>query len=260
MGQEEQSKGCFTELESMEVLGMIKVVTSAERHTSNKGWIHSEFSFSFADYEDPSNAHFGCMLAHNDNELKPQQGFRRHPHHDLEIVTYVIEGQLHHSDSLGHEQDLKSSTIQVISAGTGIEHEERNIRDEKPVRFLQMWFLPESPGIRPAYQVHSFKHCERLNRLQPVVSGSGLEGALIIAQDVNLYLSRLENGQQLEYPQQEQRRTHIYVVSGHVEITCKDGDFQLGPGDAARIHKRCPLKIQATGNEDVSELVLTDLP
>ncbi|URJ50315.1 pirin family protein [Paenibacillus polymyxa] len=239
---------------------MIKIVTSAERHTSNKGWIHSEFSFSFADYEDPSNAHFGCMLAHNDNELEPQQGFKRHPHHDLEIVTYVIEGQLHHSDSLGHEQDLKSGSIQVLSAGTGIEHEERNTGDERPVRFLQMWFLPESPGIQPSYQVQRFKHSERLNRLQPVVSGSEVEGALSIAQDINLYLSRLEKGQQLEYPQQEERRTHIYVVNGHVEVTCQDGDFQLGPGDAARIQKSCNLKIRATGNEDISELVFVDLP
>ncbi|WP_262384763.1 cupin domain-containing protein [Paenibacillus terrae] len=98
-----------------------------------------------------------------------------------------------------------------------------------------------------------------LNHLQPAVSGAGLEGTLFIAQDVNLYLSRLEKGQQLDYPQQEERRTHIYVVSGHVEVTCQDGNFQLGPGDAARIHKSCHLKLQATGNEDVSELVLADL-
>ncbi|WP_232795302.1 pirin family protein [Paenibacillus sp. ICGEB2008] len=92
------------------------------------------------------------------------------------------------------------------------------------------------------------------------MSGSEVEGALSIAQDINLYLSRLEKGQQLEYPQQEERRTHIYIISGHVEVTCQDGEFQLKPGDAARIQNNCTLKILATGNEEVSELVLVDLP
>ena len=98
---------------------MIKIVTSVERHTSEKGWIHSEFSFSFADYDDPSNSHFGCLLALNDNQLQPQEGFKKHPHHDLEIVSLVISGTLQHEDDLGNQHVLEAGTVQVMSAGTG---------------------------------------------------------------------------------------------------------------------------------------------
>ncbi|MBY0220085.1 pirin family protein [Paenibacillus illinoisensis] len=241
---------------------MIKVVTSEERHTSDRGWIHSEFSFSFADYDDPSNAHFGCLLAHNDNTLMPQEGFKRHPHHDLEIVSYVISGRLKHTDSMGTEQILEPGTVQVMSAGTGVEHSETNPSEDEPVRFLQMWFLPSQRMLKPSYTNRQFDPQEQLNRLCPVVSGQGVEGAegaLPIAQDVTCYLTQLESGKKIMYPQHEDRRTHFFLISGHVDITCADGNFNLKPGDAARIRKSCDLQITSTGSE-VAEFVLVDLP
>ncbi|MBE7683038.1 MULTISPECIES: pirin family protein [Paenibacillus] len=241
---------------------MIKVVTSEERHTSDRGWIHSEFSFSFADYDDPSNAHFGCLLAHNDNTLMPQEGFKRHPHHDLEIVSYVISGRLKHTDSMGTEQILEPGTVQVMSAGTGVEHSETNPSEDEPVRFLQMWFLPSQRMLKPSYTNRQFDPQEQLNRLCPVVSGQGVEGAegaLPIAQDVTCYLTQLESGKKIMYPQHEDRRTHLFLISGHVDITCADGNFNLKPGDAARIRKSCDLQITSTGSE-VAEFVLVDLP
>lgn len=241
---------------------MIKVVTSEERHTSDRGWIHSEFSFSFADYDDPSNAHFGCLLAHNDNTLMPQEGFKRHPHHDLEIVSYVISGRLKHTDSMGTEQILEPGTVQVMSAGTGVEHSETNPSEDEPVRFLQMWFLPSQRMLKPSYTNRQFDAQEQLNRLCPVVSGQGMEGAegaLPIAQDVTCYLTQLESGKKIMYPQHEDRRTHLFLISGHVDITCAGGNFNLKPGDAARIRKSCDLQITSTGSE-VAEFVLVDLP
>ncbi|WP_336783977.1 pirin family protein [Paenibacillus illinoisensis] len=241
---------------------MIKVVTSEERHTSDRGWIHSEFSFSFADYDDPSNAHFGCLLAHNDNTLMPQEGFKRHPHHDLEIVSYVISGNLKHTDSMGTEQVLEPGTVQVMSAGTGVEHSETNPSEDEPVRFLQMWFLPSQRMLKPSYTNRQFDPQEQLNRLCPVVSGQGVEGAegaLPISQDVTCYLTQLESGKKIMYPQHEDRRTHLFLISGHVDIACADGNFNLKPGDAARIRKSCDLQITSTGSE-VAEFVLVDLP
>ncbi|NUU75541.1 pirin family protein [Paenibacillus xylanilyticus] len=241
---------------------MIKVVTSEERHTSDRGWIHSEFSFSFADYDDPSNAHFGCLLAHNDNTLMPQEGFKRHPHHDLEIVSYVISGKLKHTDSMGTEQVLEPGTVQVMSAGTGVEHSETNPSEDEPVRFLQMWFLPSQRMLKPSYTNQRFEQQAQLNRLCPIVSGQGgegAEGALHISQDVTCYLTQLESGKKIMYPQHEDRRTHFFLISGHVEITCADGNFNLKPGDAARIRKSCDLQITSTGSES-AEFVLVDLP
>ncbi|MGF9700530.1 pirin family protein [Paenibacillus sp. MABNR03] len=241
---------------------MIKVVTSEERHTSDRGWIHSEFSFSFADYDDPSNAHFGCLLAHNDNTLMPQEGFKRHPHHDLEIVSYVISGKLKHTDSMGTEQVLEPGTVQVMSAGTGVEHSETNPSEDEPVRFLQMWFLPSQRMLKPSYTNQRFEQQAQLNRLCPIVSGQGgegAEGALHISQDVTCYLTQLESGKKIMYPQHEDRRTHFFLISGHVEITCADGNFNLKPGDAARIRKSCDLQIMSTGSES-AEFVLVDLP
>lgn len=241
---------------------MIKVVTSEERHTSDRGWIHSEFSFSFADYDDPSNAHFGCLLAHNDNTLMPQEGFKKHPHHDLELVSYVISGTLKHTDSMGTEQLLEPGTVQVMSAGTGVEHSETNPSADEPVRFLQMWFLPSERMLKPSYTNRRIEPQEYLNRLCPIVSGQGgegSEGALPISQDVTCYLSHLESGKKLMYPQHEDRRTHLFLISGHVEIHCSDGNFNLKPGDAARIRKSCDLQITSTDSEP-AEFVLVDLP
>ncbi|MCM3175467.1 pirin family protein [Paenibacillus sp. MER 99-2] len=241
---------------------MIKVVTSEERHTSDRGWIHSEFSFSFADYDDPSNAHFGCLLAHNDNTLMPQEGFKRHPHHDLEIVSYVISGTLKHTDTMGTEELLEPGTVQVMSAGTGVEHSETNPSTEEPVRFLQMWFLPSERKVKPTYTNRRFQPEDHLNRLCPVVSGQGgegTEGALPIHQDVTCYLAKLESGKKLMYPQHEDRRTHLFLISGHISIECADGNFDLKPGDAARIRKSCDLQITGTGSE-AAEFVLVDLP
>jgi len=249
----------------MEVYVMIKIVTSAERHTSEKEWIHSEFSFSFADYEDPSNSHFGCLLAHNDNQLQPQEGFNKHPHHDLEIVSYVISGELQHEDDMGNQHILEAGTVQVMSAGTGLQHAETNPSTIDPVRFLQMWFLPSSPNLEPRWAYRNFPKEMMTNQWQPVVVGQKElqtedHSPLSIQQDVTIYLPILETGKELVFPQKEDRRTHLFLISGNLEIQCDEGTFHLEPGDAARIHKACDLNIKGSSSEGISEFILVDLP
>ncbi|BCG61023.1 pirin family protein [Paenibacillus sp. URB8-2] len=239
---------------------MIKVVTSAERHTSNREWIHSEFSFSFADYDDPSNAHFGCLLAHNENELKPKQGMHRHPHHDLEIITYVVSGILRHEDNLGNKADLQAGSVQVMSAGTGISHSETNPSETENVRFLQIWLLPNRAGLPPKWDAKYFPPDSRRNTLLPVAAGNGADGALAVHENAVVYLATLATGRELTYPQTEERRTHVFLMDGHAEIHCSDGHFHLRPGDAARIRKCCDLKIKGMSSEGNAELILIDLP
>lgn len=239
---------------------MIKVVTSAERHTSNREWIHSEFSFAFADYDDPSNAHFGSLLAHNENELKPGQGMHEHPHHDLEIITYVAEGTLRHEDSLGNKADLQAGTVQVMSAGTGLHHSETNPSETDNVKFVQIWLLPAQAGLPPAWDAKHFPREMRLNHLLPVVSGRGDEGAVAVNETATVYVSALETGKELVHSTEETRRLHLFVLSGHVELECDDGAFQLAPGDAARLRKCCDLRIKGTGSTEDAELILIDLP
>lgn len=239
---------------------MIKVVTSAERHTSNREWIHSEFSFSFADYDDPSNAHFGALLAHNDNELNPGQGMHEHPHHDLEIITYVVSGVLKHQDDLGNQAELQAGSVQVMSAGTGINHSETNPSESENVRFLQIWLLPDRPGVSPSWDAKFYPRDLKINTLLPVASGAAAEGSMELGEDVTIYLSLLETNQELHYPQVEDRRTHIYLISGNLEVGCSDGVFQLQPGDAARIRKSCDLTLKGTSSEGEAEFILIDLP
>lgn len=141
---------------------MIKVVTSEERHTSYKGPIHSELSFSFSDYDDPSNAHFGCLLALNDNVVAPGEGINAHSHHDLEIVTYIVSGTLRHWDDTGNTKDLETGSLQIMSAGIGISHSENNPSEQYPLRFIQMWFLPSQRDLLPAWDSRYYTQEERM--------------------------------------------------------------------------------------------------
>lgn len=241
---------------------MFKVITSAERHTSDRGWIHSEFSLSYSDYDDPSNAHFGCLLVHNDNTLKPLEGFKSHPHHDLELVSYIISGTLRHTDDLGNETDLEAGSVQVMSAGTGVKHAEMNPSMHEPVRFIQMWFLPDSRMTSPAWQSRKYGKEQQSNNLLHVVSGAHQDGEdiLPIHQDVNVYLSRLDPKEVVDYATRNERRTHIFVMSGCVEIRCEERQITLSSGDAVRMKQQVEISIRGTGNGEPAEFILIDMP
>lgn len=237
---------------------MIKVVTSEERHTVKQGPVQSEFSFSFADYDDPGNAHFGCLLVLNDHTLAPGKKLSAHPHHDLEILTYVISGALGHGDDSGQARILKEGSFQVLSAGTGIMHEEYNSSEEEPVRYLQLWFLPERRSLPPTREDILIPREARVGGMEPVVTGKGGRGPLKVQQDVDVYIPVLLDDKEISFPTRN-RRQHLFVISGHVEFSCGSQQFTLGPGDAARIQREEDLSFRKTGEEPV-EVMIIDMP
>lgn len=237
---------------------MIKVITSEERHTDRSGPIQSEFSFSFADYDDPGNAHFGCLLVLNDHILEPGKKIEPHPHHDLEILTYVISGTLGHSEGSESPLILKEGTFQVISAGSGIIHAECNPSEDESVRYLQLWFLPDHRNGSPGRDSLHVPRSSRIGAWEPIVSGKGMDDSLRIRQDVNVYVPVLEDDQEIVIPSQN-RRQHLFLISGHLDFRSGNQHFSLKPGDAARIHSPHDLALRKTG-EEPAELMLIDMP
>ncbi|MEX3618617.1 pirin family protein [Paenibacillus glucanolyticus] len=239
---------------------MIKIMTAAERHTTHDDGIHSEFSFSFGDYTDPHNEHFGSLLAHNEYVLKPMEGFDRRFHHDLVIVHLVLEGKLTYEDDKGKFMELTPGTIHVVNTGSGIYHAENNASSSEDVRYLEMWFLPAEPGLEASHHQGDFTQAQRLNQMLPIIGSGDGERSLPQSLDVVMYSSILETGKELTYSLSEDRRMHVYVISGQVEISSEDGVFDISSGDAARIQRRHELTFQGNSSEGNSEVVIIDMP
>lgn len=238
---------------------MIKIMTAAERHTSQKEWVHSEYSFSFADYDDPHNEHFGSLLAHNDHVLKPGGMFEPELHHDLEIVNVVLEGTVHYEDDMGTQQ-LEPGSVQVVSAGEGLTHRERNDSQTEEARYIQMWFLPDRPDTSSTRYNEKFERDKWLNALLPLVGGRQGQGSLPIAHDIVIYGSIMETGLEIEYSLAEGRRMHVYLIKGNLEIDSADGTFNLEPGDAARIKEIDKVSFKGTSSDGDAEFIIIDLP
>ncbi|WP_054956877.1 pirin family protein [Paenibacillus dakarensis] len=239
---------------------MIKIMTAAERHTSQKEWVHSEYSFSFADYDDPHNAHFGALLTHNDHLLQPRGMFDPVLHHDLEIVNIVLKGTIHYEDDTG-EQKLESGSVQVVSTGEGLTHREKNESDTEEARLIQMWFLPDRRNIPSASHSKRFTRDQCLNSLQPVVGGLEGEEALNIALDIVIYRSVLRTDTEIQYALAEGRRMHVYLIEGNLEICSEDeGTFDLSPGDAARIKDCEDITFRGISSTGEAEFIVIDMP
>ncbi|WP_241737045.1 pirin family protein [Anoxybacillus flavithermus] len=213
------------------------------------------FSFSFAEYFDRNNMHFGPLRVFNDDIIAPQRGFGAHPHQEMEIVTVVLKGQLEHRDNLGNHRIISFGEVQRMTAGTGIVHSEMNPSATEEVNLLQLWFLPEARGLTPSYEQVSYDIQKMKNRLLPIVSKTqaGNEVAYI-HQDITMYLSNLESNQHVTFQQQEGRRIYLFVIEG--EITLNDETI-LHRRDAARITNTPILHITAKAD---SQFMLIDLP
>lgn len=233
---------------------MIRIIRSDERYLAEHGWLTSRFSFSFAEYYDPDNRLFGPMRVLNDDIIQPGAGFGMHPHAEMEIVTYVISGELLHEDSAGHREILRAGELQRMSAGTGIYHSEVNPSTARPTRLLQMWFLPDTRGLTPSYEQKGFPREAKIGNLLPVVSNRTYDGNLHIHQDMTLYLSVLEAGADISYRTQAGRRTHLLVIDGSLLL---NGGEKMAPGDAARIEGVTDF---AFATETGAEFMLIDLP
>lgn len=231
---------------------MITVRPSAERGLAEHGWLHSRHTFSFSDYYDPRHMGFRALRVINQDVVEPGQGFGRHPHRDMEIISYVLEGALRHGDSLGTGALLRPGEVQRMSAGTGVVHSEENGSTSEPVHFLQIWIEPAQRGLPPSYEQKLFPDEERRGRLRLVVAPDGAEGALRIHQDARLYAALLGPGQSVTHSLPGGRHAWVQVARGAVTLN----GTALAAGDGAAVSGESSLAIVASAD---SELLLFDL-
>lgn len=232
---------------------MINVIKSEERHHENFGWLDTRWHFSFDTYHDPANLNWGALRVFNDDVIEPGQGFGMHGHRDMEIVTYVISGALEHQDSVGNRGVVHPGEVQVMSAGSGIMHAEFNHSKQEPVHLLQLWILPRRRGLKPRWEQRQFSPQERAGKLLPVVSGGEANGTLHIDQDVQIFVSALNSGEQVIHQSRTGRKAYLFMIEGALTV---NGD-SLVKGDQARIADQAELSIHAREN---AEFILLDLP
>lgn len=231
---------------------MIQIRKASDRGAADHGWLRTFHTFSFGSYHDRNHMSFRSLRVMNEDWVAPGQGFGTHPHHDMEIVTYVLEGALEHRDSMGNGEVLNPGEFQRMTAGTGITHSEFNPSDSQPVHLYQIWLLPERKGLEPSYEQKRFPKEERHNRWQLVASRDAANGALRIHQDARIYLAELDAGQQLSHALETGRHAWLQVLRGAVTL---DG-HPFATSDGAAISDESELAIEAT---EPAELMLFDL-
>ena len=224
----------------------------AERARFDHGWLDTRHTFSFAGYRDPQWMGFRALRVINDDRVVAGEGFGTHPHRDMEIVTWVLDGALEHRDSLGNGSVIRPGDAQRMSAGTGVTHSEVNASSTEPVRFLQLWVYPSRSGLRPGYAQRSFSPEDRSGQLRRVVSADGRDGSITIAQDVDLFATLLAPGQAVEHPLAPGRHAWVQVARGAGEV----GGLPYGEGDGFAFAGPGLVCIRATAD---SELLLFDL-
>jgi redox-sensitive bicupin YhaK (pirin superfamily) len=232
---------------------MITLRPADERGQADYGWLHTRYTFSFADYYDPKHVHFRSLRVINEDHVEPGHGFGTHPHRDMEIITYVLEGALAHKDSMGTGSTIRPGEVQRMSAGTGVLHSEFNHSPSELVHLLQIWILPERKGIEPGYEQKEFARESKLNRLRLVAAPGGEEGSVTIHQDARLYGSILEAGKSVRHDLAKGRYAWLQVVRGEVSLN----GTALKAGDGAAVERETALEI--TGRTPSSEFLLFDL-
>jgi quercetin 2,3-dioxygenase len=231
---------------------MIKIRRSRERGHANHGWLDSHFSFSFADYYDSRFMGFRNLRVINEDYIEPAQGFPNHGHRDMEIVTYVIDGELSHQDSMGNGETIFPHEVQRMTAGTGVLHSEYSSPTDR-THLLQIWILPEKQNLTPGYEQKKFPTEDKTDRLKLIASKGGDDGSVHINQDVSVYASILNEGTTMEHNLAEGRHAWIQLISGSIDVN----GYTLDAGDGAAISEETSLKIRAYENN--SEFLLFDL-
>jgi redox-sensitive bicupin YhaK (pirin superfamily) len=231
---------------------MINIRRSQDRGHANHGWLESQHTFSFASYYDPSHMGFRDLRVINEDRVAPASGFPTHPHQDMEIITYVIEGALEHKDSMGNGSVIRQGDIQRMSAGRGITHSEFNHSSSELVHFLQIWVLTEKPGIEPSYEQKRFVDTAITNQLNLIAAKAAEGNAIHVNQDVEIYAAKLESGHDIEWLPDQQRHSWIQLIEGEILV---NGD-RLSTGDGAAISRETKLAIEASKD---SELLLFNL-
>jgi redox-sensitive bicupin YhaK (pirin superfamily) len=231
---------------------MITVRHAHERGTTHTPWLDSHHTFSFNQYHDPRYSGFRDLLVINEDYVAPGQGFGTHGHRDMEIISYVVEGQLAHTDSTGVSSTILPGDVQRMSAGTGVRHSEFNPSATEPTHFLQIWITPEQDGLPPSYEQRTFPEADRRGTLRLVAARDGQDGAVTVHQDVRLSLGSLQAGEERTHRLEGDHHAWVQVIRGAVTLN----DTPLSAGDGAAVSQETALQIRAT---DAAELLLFEL-
>ncbi|QDS88099.1 Quercetin 2,3-dioxygenase [Rosistilla ulvae] len=231
---------------------MIKVRKADDRGHADHGWLNTHHTFSFASYRDPAQMGFRALRVINEDHIAAGRGFGTHPHRDMEIVTYVLQGALEHKDSLGNGEVLRPGEFQRITAGTGITHSEFNPSADEPTHLYQIWLHPSRSGIVPSYEQKRFDDSELTNTLRMVASPDGADGSLSIHQDARIFLSKLDANHSAQTPLAEGRHGWLQVLRGSIALNGQ----AMATSDGAAISDESTLEITATTD---AEIMLIDL-
>jgi redox-sensitive bicupin YhaK (pirin superfamily) len=231
---------------------MIHIRKSQERGHANHGWLDTYFTFSFADYYDPKHVQFRTLRVLNDDRVAAGAGFPEHPHRDMEIITYVLEGALAHRDSMGNGSVIRPGDVQYMSAGTGVTHSEFNASKSEPAHLLQIWMLPEKKGLKPVYGQKNFADSEKRGKLRLVASPDGHDGSVRISQDNELYATVLGKGESVRHELKPDRHAYVQVARGSVKLN----GTELQEGDGAAISAEKAVELTGVKN---AEVLLFDL-
>lgn len=232
---------------------MQQIRRSEERGHGDHGWLNSYHSFSFGDYFDPEHVEFGPLRVINEDRVVPGAGFGAHGHRDMEIISYVLAGQLAHKDSLGNGSTIRPGDVQRMSAGSGVRHSEFNPSNSEGVHFLQIWIQPNVQGIAPSYEEKRFAEAEKRGRLRLIASPDGREGSVRIHQDARLLAGLFDGDETAELALAPQRRGYVHVARGRVEVN----GTALAAGDALMLDEVPAVRI-AQGAD--AEVLVFDLP
>lgn len=231
---------------------MITLRKAAERGRTNIDWLDSWHSFSFGDYYNPQWMGFGPLRVINDDIVHSGGGFGTHPHHDMEIITYVVSGALEHKDSLGTGSVIRRGEVQRMTAGTGIRHSEFNPSANEAVRLLQIWITPDKKGLEPSYEQRTIGDDQKQGRLRLIASKNSRDGAVTINQDADVYAALLKPNEKLSHPLRPGRTAWVQVITGNVAVN----GTSLQAGDGAAIENESSLELAAT---QPAELLLFDM-
>jgi redox-sensitive bicupin YhaK (pirin superfamily) len=223
-----------------------------ERGHANLGWLDTFHTFSFADYLDPNHMGFRSLRVINDDRIAPGQGFGTHPHRDMEIITYVLEGGVAHRDSMGTGSVIRPNEVQRMSAGTGVFHSEYNASKTEPLHLLQIWLLPDERGIKPSYEQKTFPRDEKEGKLRVVASPDGRDGSVTIHTDAIVHAGLFARGQSTELSLTPGRHAWVHVAEGEVRVNGRT----LKAGDGASFSEEHSIRVDGT---DRGEVLIFDL-
>jgi len=232
---------------------MITVRRAADRGTFDHGWLQTAHTFSFADYHDPRFMQFRALRVLNEDTIAPGRGFGKHPHRDMEILTWILSGALRHEDSMGHTEVLHSGEVQVMSAGTGIQHSEYNASDTEPVHLLQIWLMPERQGLTPRYEQRAVDRASMRGSPALLAAPPGQGGLVTIHQDVRIHAIELGVGDRVTFPLEPGRSAWIQLTRGSANLD----DTALVAGDGATVYETSSFEFE--GTTDPTEALIFDL-